>query len=224
MESSDLILNKLKEKRARSKAVPAATPQKKEYFERLRAKKSISFDEFIETLTKLVEKAFVEDGVKMSPDEGAMIKDREQQINHPYIFFKIVSAFPQKNLKPHLVEEKIRKPETKDDMYPVRDNVEEEAIETWRHPFEYTIQFDIFAADYRTANRVLNEFESLMIDYTGYLKENGVRELLYKDRLTDDTMVEFRERYSIRTVRYTLLIDKMNVVTRKIIERLLSSD
>jgi len=60
--------------------------------DRLRAEQSISFDEFIELLVKLVEKALYEDQVKMSPDEGATINDRDRPINNPYIFFKIISG------------------------------------------------------------------------------------------------------------------------------------
>ena len=61
-----------------------------------------------------------------------------------------------------------------------------------------------------------------MVDYTGYLKMRGVSELLYDQRLTDESYVMYREKYSIRSVRYTLNIDKMYVVTSKLIERLLN--
>ena len=156
--------------------------------DRLRADSSISFDEFIALLVELVEKAFREDNVKMSPDEGVTINDRDQEINHPYIFFKIISGVPAKDLKPRLMETTIRRapgnPDYRpDDKYPVKE---------------------------------------LMVDYTGYLKMRGVSELLYDQRLTDESYVMYREKYSIRSVRYTLNIDKMYVVTSKLIERLLN--
>ena len=63
-----------------------------------------------------------------------------------------------------------------------------------------------------------------MVDYTGYLKQNGVTELLFKERLTDASYSQYREKYSVRSVRYTLKIDKIHVVTHKLIERLLNLD
>lgn len=195
--------------------------------DRLRADSSISFDEFIALLVELVEKAFREDNVKMSPDEGVTINDRDQEINHPYIFFKIISGVPAKDLKPRLMETTIRRspgnPDYRpDDKYPVKENIEEEGVDVYRHAFRYVIQFDIFATSYDQANKVLKEFEELMVDYTGYLKMRGVSELLYDQRLTDESYVMYREKYSIRSVRYTLNIDKMYVVTSKLIERLLN--
>lgn len=197
--------------------------------DRLRAEQSISFDEFIELLVKLVEKALYEDQVKMSPDEGATINDRDKPINNPYIFFKIISGKTINSIKPRLMENIIRRapghPEYRpDNKYPVKENIEEEGVEVYRHAFEYILQFDIFASSYATANKVLKDFEELMYDYTGYVKSRGVNELLYDQRLTDESNVQYREKYSVRSVRYILRIDKIFVVTRKLIERLLNLD
>ena len=197
--------------------------------DRLRAEQSISFDEFIELLVKLVEKALYEDQVKMSPDEGATINDRDRPINNPYIFFKIISGKTINSIKPRLMENTIRRapghPEYRpDNKYPVKENIEEEGVEVYRHAFEYVLQFDIFASSYATANKVLKDFEELMYDYTGYVKSRGVNELLYDQRLTDESNVQYREKYSVRSVRYILRIDKIFVVTRKLIERLLNLD
>ena len=197
--------------------------------DRLRAEQSISFDEFIELLVKLVEKALYEDQVKMSPDEGATINDRDKPINNPYIFFKIISGKTINSIKPRLMENTIRRapghPEYRpDNKYPVKENIAEEGVEVYRHAFEYILQFDIFASSYATANKVLKDFEELMYDYTGYVKSRGVNELLYDQRLTDESNVQYREKYSVRSVRYILRIDKIFVVTRKLIERLLNLD
>ena len=197
--------------------------------DRLRAEQSISFDEFIELLVKLVEKALYEDQVKMSPDEGATINDRDRPINNPYIFFKIISGKTINSIKPRLMENTIRRapghPEYRpDNKYPVKENIEEEGVEVYRHAFEYVLQFDIFASSYATANKVLKDFEELMYDYTGYVKSRGVNELLYDQRFTDESNVQYREKYSVRSVRYILRIDKIFVVTRKLIERLLNLD
>lgn len=228
--NEDFVLQQIKQKKnsllvAQNRS--AMRPRKR--VDRLRSDRNISFDEFISILVELVEKAFREDGTKMSPDEGAIINDREKEINHPYIFFKIVDGVPENELKPRIMEDRIRRAKSQqdyipDDKYPVEKNIEEEGIEVYRHAFRYTIQFDIFATSYSQANDVLNEFETLMVDYTGYLKQNGVTELLFKERLTDASYSQYREKYSVRSVRYTLKIDKIHVVTHKLIERLLNLD
>lgn len=225
------IIDQLKAKKDSLSVVntPGRLMNNRRRVDRLRAEQSISFDEFIELLVKLVEKALYEDQVKMSPDEGATINDRDKPINNPYIFFKIISGKTINSIKPRLMENTIRRapghPEYRpDNKYPVKENIEEEGVEVYRHAFEYILQFDIFASSYATANKVLKDFEELMYDYTGYVKSRGVNELLYDQRLTDESNVQYREKYSVRSVRYILRIDKIFVVTRKLIERLLNLD
>ena len=225
------VIDQLKAKKDSLSVVntPGRLMNNRRRVDRLRAEQSISFDEFIELLVKLVEKALYEDQVKMSPDEGATINDRDKPINNPYIFFKIISGKTINSVKPRLMENTIRRapghPEYRpDNKYPVKENIEEEGVEVYRHAFEYILQFDIFASSYATANKVLKDFEELMYDYTGYVKSRGVNELLYDQRLTDESNVQYREKYSVRSVRYILRIDKIFVVTRKLIERLLNLD
>lgn len=225
------IIDQIKAKKDSLSVVnaPSRLMNNRRRVDRLRAEQSISFDEFIELLVKLVEKALYEDQVKMSPDEGATINDRDRPINNPYIFFKIISGKTINSIKPRLMENTIRRapghPEYRpDNKYPVKENIEEEGVEVYRHAFEYVLQFDIFASSYATANKVLKDFEELMYDYTGYVKSRGVNELLYDQRLTDESNVQYREKYSVRSVRYILRIDKIFVVTRKLIERLLNLD
>lgn len=225
------VIDQLKAKKDSLSVVntPGRLMNNRRRVDRLRAEQSISFDEFIELLVKLVEKALYEDQVKMSPDEGATINDRDKPINNPYIFFKIISGKTINSIKPRLMENTIRRspghPEYRpDNKYPVKENIEEEGVEVYRHAFEYILQFDIFASSYATANKVLKDFEELMYDYTGYVKSRGVNELLYDQRLTDESNVQYREKYSVRSVRYILRIDKIFVVTRKLIERLLNLD
>ena len=225
------VIDQLKAKKDSLSVVntPGRLMNNRRRVDRLRAEQSISFDEFIELLVKLVEKALYEDQVKMSPDEGATINDRDKPINNPYIFFKIISGKTINSIKPRLMENTIRRapghPEYRpDNKYPVKENIEEEGVEVYRHAFEYVLQFDIFASSYATANKVLKDFEELMYDYTGYVKSRGVNELLYDQRLTDESNVQYREKYSVRSVRYILRIDKIFVVTRKLIERLLNLD
>ena len=224
------IIDQLKAKKDSLSVVnaPGRLMNNRRRVDRLRAEQSISFDEFIELLVKF-EKALYEDQVKMSPDEGATINDRDKPINNPYIFFKIISGKTINSIKPRLMENTIRRapghPEYRpDNKYPVKENIEEEGVEVYRHAFEYILQFDIFASSYATANKVLKDFEELMYDYTGYVKSRGVNELLYDQRLTDESNVQYREKYSVRSVRYILRIDKIFVVTRKLIERLLNLD
>lgn len=225
------IIDQIKAKKDSLSVVnaPSRLMNNRRRVDRLRAEQSISFDEFIELLVRLVEKALYEDQVKMSPDEGATINDRDKPINNPYIFFKIISGKTINSIKPRLMENTIRRapghPEYRpDNKYPVKENIEEEGVEVYRHAFEYVLQFDIFASSYATANKVLKDFEELMYDYTGYVKSRGVNELLYDQRLTDESNVQYREKYSVRSVRYILRIDKIFVVTRKLIERLLNLD
>ena len=58
----------------------------------------------------------------------------------------------------------------------------------------------------------MESFEELMISYAGYFKEQGVRDLYFKEQVTDTDYNNFRETLSVRNIRYYVQIEKLMVI------------
>ena len=71
------------------------------------------------------------------------------------------------------------------------------------------MQFHIIASDYRQANKVMNDFESLIFNYTAFFKKNGVAEILFEKHFTDRNLDPFRQNLSIRSLQYYVEIERL---------------
>ena len=64
----------------------------------------------------------------------------------------------------------------------------------------------------------MEKFEELMIAYAGYFKKQGVRELYFKEQITDSEYNNFRETLSVRNIRYYVQIEKLTVIFNRRID------
>lgn len=175
-----------------------------------RAKKSASFEDFIEMVNRLISKIINKKfknkfKVEFSPDEGSKTKvSATESLTEPHIQFSIISRIPQPNsIKPRPREEFTEKnPDGTDGRKGI----------IYSQIFDYIIQFDILASDYSTANAVMNYFEDAMFNYTSYFKENGVSELLFLKQYTDANLDVYRNTVSVRSLQYRVSIEKNRLV------------
>ena len=168
---------------------------------RLVADKTASLDDLMEMLSGLVAKIMKKEKVEFKPDEGVRLTvDQAEKLDHPYIFFKIISCDPFKEIKPRIREC------IKEDIY---DKNAERPGEIYGQLFKCTVQFDILARDYKEAKAVMNMFEDVVFSYTAYLKKNGVAEILFTRRLTDRNLDVYRQKCSVRSLQYYVEIEKL---------------
>ena len=170
----------------------------------LKADKSADLEDFIEMISKIVTKTIGKQlGVVFIPDEGARIlKDDKYTLDNPYILYEVISREPISELKPSVRQEIIE--ETEDEI-----NARHGTI--WGQKFISIVQFNIIACDYKTANKVMKDFEELIFKYTGYFKKNGVAEILFKTQLTDQNLDFYRQSCSVRSLQYNIEIEKLFV-------------
>lgn len=167
----------------------------------LQSKKSASLDDLMEMISKMVSKSGQGKKLKVEfcPDEGSRIyADQQFEIDHPYIFFNILSANPTNELKP-----RVRKTFNEDP--------DEEHSRTgivYGQTFEAIVQFNIFACDYLEATEVMKFLEDLLFSYTAYFMQNGIAELIFHKRLTDQNLDLFRQKSSIRSLQYYVRYEK----------------
>ena len=72
---------------------------------RTRADANASVDDFIVMLARIVSKVMKKQKVEFKPDEGARLKvDQSEDIDHPYITFRIIECDKTQEIKPRIRE------------------------------------------------------------------------------------------------------------------------
>lgn len=164
---------------------------------------------FIQNVSKIV--SLTMDDIDFSPDEGARLaEDVEVEIKRPMIKFKIISRTTAKELTP-------RHRETILVDNPLEDNHKMPA-EVYGQTFNCIIQFDIYGRNYKEADDVLSEFEENIIKYNYFLIKNGVSRIYFDEQLTDKDYDVYRQHFSIRSIRYRVVIEKTYVRIDKVID------
>ena len=168
-----------------------------------RADNKASFEDFIEMVNRMVQKALARYNVEFSSDEGSRYKvQATETLSNPHIQFSIKSRKPKNDM--------YAKPKAMEEFAENGDGSRKGIV--YSQFFDYEIQFDILASDYITANKVMNAFEDAMFNYTGYFKRNGVSELLFLKQYTDTNLDAYRNTVSVRSLEYLVTIDRIRVV------------
>lgn len=173
--------------------------------ERLKADKGANLFDFIKMVKILVELHMPE--VEFCPDEGKMYElDAMNKIDKTIITYRVKNRYPSNELKPRLMEEK--------------NNDKEEVVEIWTQNFEAHVQFNIFSSVYKDAEQVMERFEEIILFHAGFIKKNGISELLFKEHLTDSSFNTLRETLSVRNLLYYVRIQKTTVMLKEKIEEI----
>lgn len=167
------------------------------------ADKNCSLFDFIKMIENVVTKTMKDLNVEFVPDENKTVAlSPDIEINHPMITYKIISRKPKGERKPR-VRENIREK---------GDDEENRVGEIYGQKFESLIQFNVFASVYDVAEQVMEKFEEAIFTYTGYFKKNGVSELLFEEQLTDTNYDIYRQKISVRNLRYRVETEKLIVL------------
>lgn len=186
---------------AYNRVLPKSYETEKPSYPPTTAVKSATLDSFMEMIGMLVAKTMKKTKAEFVPDEGARIEvDMAVPIDHPRIYYEVISRKPKSELKPRPREEIHEM--TADDGSRRQGRV-------WGQKFECHVQFHIAASDYKQANKVMNDFESLIFNYTAFFKKNGVAEILFEKHFTDRNLDPFRQSLSIRSLQYYVEIERL---------------
>ena len=168
-----------------------------------RAAKSASLYDFIDMLASVVDYVMRDTKTKLiTKDNQNILTDPEITFDNPCITFEVISRKPHKEYKPIAREEIVEHDEHNKQRFGT----------IYGQKFDCIIQFNILASENRVANKVMETFEELIISYAGYFKENGVRDLYFKEQVTDTNYNNFRETLSVRNIRYYVQIEKLMVI------------
>lgn len=177
---------------------------------RQKADKSATLFDFISMVSKLVELTMP--NVRFEPDEGkVMTLDAMREFNCPVITYQVINRKPKKEIKARIRESISENIEDKDDQ---------RKGEIYGQKFQCLVQFNIFTSVYKDAEQVMESFEEIIIKHSGFLKRNGVGEILFDEHVTDSHFDTLRETLSIRNLRYYVEIEKLTVMFKEKIKEI----
>lgn len=176
------------------------------------ADKNASMYDFITMVSKLVSLTMKDLNVEFVSEEGKKLKlEPEELMDAPFISFKLINRTPKDELKPRM-RQNIREE--------IIDKDEERIGEIYGQKFKCLVQFNIFSSVYETAEQVMERFEELIFTYTGFLKKNGVAEVIFNQQITDSSYDFFRQTLSVRNLQYYIEIEKLTVLFKEKIKEI----
>ena len=176
------------------------------------AAKNATVEDFISMVTKLSNKALKSLNVEFYPDEGATIADPEKKLEKTAILYRVIERKPKNELK-------MRHSENIEEVVDEKTN-KKRLGQIWSQRQDCIIQFDIIASDYATANKVMNSFEDMIFQYSGYFKKNGIAEIYFKKYFTDTSIDTYRQYLSVRSIQYFVEIEKQTTIFNSTLEEI----
>lgn len=179
----------------------------------LKANESATFDDFIEMVSKLVCLTMDENKVEFLPDENQhVLINPENKIDKSYITYRLMSRFPEREIKP-MAREEVIEPGV---------NGEDRIGTIYGQRFDCMVQFNIFASNYKVANKVMKDFEDMIFSFTGYMMSKGVQHILFKGQYTDNDFDIYRKSLSVRNLKYEVKIEDLIVVFKDKVESIIT--
>lgn len=169
---------------------------------RTRAEGSANLTDLMRMIAMIITKATKKRNIVFEADEGARpLIDQATALDKPHIYYEILSRQPKKELKPMERQEIIGYDSKHQACYGT----------VWTQRQVCSVQFNIVAADYEAADRTMELFEELMLNYTSYFKRNGIAEIFFTNQVTDQNWNAYRQSMSVRNLRYYVEIEKVHI-------------
>lgn len=180
----------------------------------LRSKGSASFEGFIEMVSKLVCLTMEDMNVEFLPDENKhVIINPDIKLDKTYITYRLLSRLPNREIK-HMAREEIIEPGVNEE--------EDRSGIIYGQKYNCTVQFNIFASEYKTANEVMKTFEEMIFSFTGYMKEKGIENILFKGQMTDDDFDVYRKTMSVRNLKYEIQTEDLLAIFKDKIQSIIT--
>lgn len=163
---------------------------------------------FMSMINKIVSIVMKNLDVSFETDEGKEdFLESDNPINHNLITYKLIERVPKGELKPRERE-----------AFTEKDG--DRFGEVYGQKFKCYVQFNIFGQTAEEAEKILDMFEEILFSYTGYFKKNGVNEIIFDKQFTDDYYKIYRQKFSIRNLRYYVEIEKLRVIFKEKIQEI----
>ncbi|OHD15211.1 MAG: hypothetical protein A2Y38_04115 [Spirochaetes bacterium GWB1_59_5] len=207
---------------------------------RVRAEGSASYEDFAELLVRL--------GSHFLPNVRITEEDPKSDATTPVVTFEVIHEAPLRNeVKPRprdvfpetqcvLQNTNLECTQPRCSNYPYWPETcgikvypsdasfyqpEGKAFMVWGQVLVSTVQFNCWGETGPEAERLSRRFRDFMFTVTGVLKQRGVRDIIFLQRLRDRTVTAWRENVFSRSLQYKVELEELYVQEYGIISKIL---
>lgn len=178
---------------------------------RLQANGTCDFEGFTDIIFRLLNAAW-------GPDWGMFVEaypnnTDPQNIKTPVISYKLVQMLPGQIGKDGTRE---IKPRLREIVVPPEDP--STAINIYGRIFDAVVEFEIWEESNSKASKTATKFIDFMDMYTGYIKQRGIKELIFQ-RFSNDTTDTLNENIVSRKIEYFVRFEHLNEIRSDVITK-----
>lgn len=168
-----------------------------------------TIDELADVIKKLCNAAWGSDWGEFSPD--IKYGENSDEIILPQITIDINTRDITENtsLKPSLVDYL----KEKDD----NGNETGDVFLVYRQLYDCNIEFNIYGRNSQEAREYTKKLETLLNVYAGYLKRQGVSEILFEREVSPKTSLNYTENKNMRSIFYYIRLEEITLVRQSLI-------
>lgn len=90
----------------------------------------------------------------------------------------------------------------------------------YRQWFDCNVEFDIYGRNSKEARDLMKKFELLIATYTGYLKRQGVSEIIFEREVSPKNSLNYAESVPMRSIYYYVRLESISLVKQSILNQI----
>ena len=108
-------------------------------------------------------------------------------------------------------------------LFDIVKETDENGIETgdafllYRQWFECNVEFNIYGRTNKEARQIQKKFETLLTVYTGYLKRNGISEMVFQREVSPKCSLNYDESTPMRSIYYYIRFESITPIRQSLI-------
>lgn len=168
-------------------------------------------EQFVEILSKLLNAALGSDWGVISPDltngedsSNIMLPQIVVDINNR----EITEGMPIKPVLTDSVKEVVDGKETGDTLL------------MYRQWFDCNIEFDFYGRTPKEVRQLMRKFESLLQVYAGYLKRQGISEIIFLKEMSPRVSLNFVENIPMKALVYYIRLERITPIRQSMINKI----
>jgi len=174
-----------------------------------------SYIDLMRTIQKTLYAAWGKDKVKFTAAYPK--KSETESIKPPIITYSVLSKEAAdlkgtQEIKPR-IREVVKLVEHNDlnEDVPEKDK-RDIAVELWGQMFDYRILFEIWATDGEEADKIAEDFQHFMFNYTGFYKKSGAQEIIFQSMDSNNGSAQWKTDLIKRSIVYFIRLDEVTGV------------
>ena len=92
-----------------------------------------------------------------------------------------------------------------------------DAFLVYRQWFDCNVEFDIYGQNNKQARQLQKKFENLLAVYTGYLKRQGISEILFEREVSPKNSLNYDESAAMRCIYYYIRLESIIPIRQSLI-------